>query len=133
MPATEPLPDVLGLQDPPAKSERGWERCAGLALKCMSGEDEGMETSFKTSSAGGKRAIQTLADAIIGQINADQSKPVPVCVLETESYQHKKYGKIFTPVFKVLRWMSLDGEAEPVASVEAEPATAEPTRRRRRG
>jgi hypothetical protein len=45
--------------------------------------------------------------------------------LKKEHYQHKSYGRIFTPVFEVVEWLTLDGEAD-----KAEEAPA-PTRRRR--
>jgi len=48
---------------------------------------------------------------------------VPVVRLKKEHYQHKSYGRIFTPVFDVVEWLTLDGEAEKEA-----PA---PSRRRR--
>jgi hypothetical protein len=57
------------------------------------------------------------------QVEKDQTKPVPVVRLKKEHYQHKSYGRIFTPVFDVVEWLTLDGEAEKEA-----PA---PSRRRR--
>jgi len=47
--------------------------------------------------------------------------------LKKEHYQHKSYGRIFTPVFEVVQWLSLDGNAEP-KKVEEAPAVG---RRRR--
>jgi len=44
--------------------------------------------------------------------------------LGKEFYQHKSYGKIYTPLFDVQSWIGMEGEEE-----EAPPA--EPTRRRR--
>jgi hypothetical protein len=48
--------------------------------------------------------------------------------LKKDHYAHKSYGKIYTPVFEVVEWVSMDGEA-PVA--EPEEAPAAPARRRR--
>ena len=97
----------------------------GLSLKCLSGEDKGMEARFTTTSVGGKRSVQTLAVALADQVDKDQTKPVPVVRLKKEHYQHKSYGRIFTPVFEVVEWLTLEGEAEPAKVEEA------PTRRRR--
>ena len=94
-----------------------------------------MEARFTTTSVGGKRAVQALAVAIAGQVEKDQSKPVPVVELDKDHYQHKSYGKIYTPVFKVVDWVSMSGEAEAPAEADepaAAPAAEEPTRRRRR-
>ena len=110
-----------------------------MSLKCLNGEDAGMEARFTTTSVGGKRAVQALAVAIAGQVDTDQAKPVPVVELDTEHYQHKSYGRIYTPIFKVLEWVSINGD-EPAPAVEAaapapapapEPAAAPAGRRRR--
>jgi hypothetical protein len=111
-----------------------------MSLKCLNGEDAGMEARFTTTSVGGKRAVQSLAVAIAGQVDTDQAKPVPVVELDTEHYQHKSYGRIYTPIFKVLEWVSINGDEPAPAAVEAaapapapapEPAAAPAGRRRR--
>jgi hypothetical protein len=66
-----------------------------------------------------------LAVAIANQVDADQSKPVPVVKLKKEHYQHKSYGRIYTPIFEIVEWVGMDGEAAAEAEVEA------PARRRR--
>jgi hypothetical protein len=81
--------------------------------------------------------VQVLALAIATQVEKDQSKPVPVVRLKKEHYTHKSYGRIYTPVFDVVSWVSLEGPAaaEPEAEAEAEeeaPAPVETGRRRRR-
>ena len=129
-PVTQPLPD---LEPAPPGSKRGWEPQVGMSLKCVKGEDKDMEARFQTTSVGGKRAVQVLALAIATQVEKDQSKPVPVVRLKKEHYTHKSYGRIYTPVFDVVEWVSLDG---PDAEVKEEPAVEEPApetgRRRRR-
>jgi len=73
-----------------------------------------------------------MAAAIATQVDADVSKPVPVVNLHKEHYQHKSYGRIFTPVFKVVKWVGMDGATEPVVAVEEPELDLEPTARRRR-
>jgi len=109
----------------------------GMSLKCLSGEDKGMEARFTATSVGGKRAVQTLAVALAEQVDKDQTKPVPVIKLKKDHYAHKSYGKIFTPVFQLVEWVGMDAEAEePIASeVAADEAVAvesAPAGRRRR-
>ena len=127
---SQPLPE---LEPAPPGSKRGWEPQVGMSLKCVSGEDKDMEARFSTTSVGGKRAVQVLALAIATQVEKDQSKPVPVVRLKKEHYTHKSYGRIYTPVFEVVEWVSLDG---PGAEVPEAPAAEEPApeagRRRRR-
>ena len=127
---TQPLPEV---EAPPPGAKRGWETQIGFSLKCVSGEDEGMEARYSTTSVGGKRAVQALAVAIAAQVEKDQANPVPVVVLAKDHYQHKSYGRVYTPVFDVKKWVSMDGDAEAQAP-EAEapaPAAEAPVRRRR--
>ena len=116
VPVSEPLPE---LDSAPPGAKRGWETQVGMSLKCLSGEDEGMEARYTVTSVGGKRAVQALAVAIANAVDADQSKPVPVVLLKKEHYQHKSYGRIYTPIFEIVEWMGMDGEAP---EVEAAPA-----------
>jgi hypothetical protein len=124
VPVSEPLPE---LDSAPPGAKRGWETQVGMSLKCLSGEDEGMEARYTVTSVGGKRAVQALAVAIANQVDADQTKPVPVVLLKKEHYQHKSYGRIYTPVFDIVEWVGMDGAA-PEAEAEADAA---PARRRR--
>jgi hypothetical protein len=117
-----PLPE---LDEAPLGAKKGWESQVGMSLKCVSGDDKGMEARYTVTSVGGKRAVQTLAVALADQVEKDQTKPVAIVRLKKDSYQHKSYGKIYTPVFEIVEWMSMDGEAPEVAAEEA------PARRRR--
>jgi hypothetical protein len=122
VPVTEPLPE---LEAAPHGAKKGWEPQTGLSLKCISGEDAGMEARFTTTSVGGRKAVQALAVEIAAQVEKDQSKPVPVVKLGKDHYTHKSYGRIYTPVFEVVEWVSMNGE---VAEAKEAPATG---RRRR--
>lgn len=136
VPVSEPLPEV---PDAPPGAKRGWETQIGMSLKCLSGEDEGMEARFSTTSVGGKRAVTKLAVDLAEQVEKDQSKPVAIVTLGKDHYTHKSYGRIYTPVFDIQKWIGLDGpEAAPAAAepeAEAAPAADAPVeggRRRRR-
>ena len=127
---SEPLPEM---EAAPPNAKRGWETQIGMSLKCLSGEDKGMEARYTVTSVGGKKAVQALAVAIAEQVEKDQGKPVPVVRLEKDHYTHKSYGRIYTPVFKIVEFVSMDGESDaPAAEAEA-PAEAAPAGRRRRG
>jgi hypothetical protein len=118
-----PLPE---LDEAPPGAKKGWESQVGMSIKCVSGEDKGLEARYTVTSVGGKRAVQTLAVALADQVDKDQTKPVAIVRLKKDHYQHKSYGKIYTPVFEIVEWMSMDGEAP-----EAAPAEEAPARRRR--
>ena len=124
---TQPLPE-LDVAPPGAK--KGWEQQVGMSLKCITGEDAGMEARYTVTSVGGRRAVQTLAVAIAEQVEKDQSKPVPVVKLGKDHYQHKSYGRIYTPVFDVVSWVGMDGEAD--KAEEEAPAVEAPAPGRRR-
>ena len=132
---SQPLPE---LEAAPPGAKKGWETQVGMSIKCLDGEDKGMEARYTTTSVGGKKGVQALAVAIATQVEKDQSKPVPVVELGKEHYTHKSYGRIYTPVFKVIEWVGMDGDAaqaeEAPEAIEA-PAEAEaaPARRRRSG
>ena len=126
VPVADPLPEVDAA---PPNAKRGWELQVGMSLKCMSGEDNGLEVVYNVTSVGGKRAVQKLALDIAAQVEQDQSKPVPVVRLKKEHYTHKSYGRIFTPVFDIRAWVSLNGQADEQSVSEAPVET--PTRRRR--
>jgi hypothetical protein len=123
---TQPLPE---LDAAPPSAKKGWEQQVGLMLKCLSGEDAGLECRYTTTSVGGKRAVQTLAVAIAAQVEKDPERPVPIVTLGKDHYQHKSYGRIYTPVFEIVEWVSMDGE-EAADAPAAE--NAEGPRRRRR-
>jgi hypothetical protein len=109
---SQPLPEI---EDAPPGAKKGWEQQIGMSLKCLTGDDKGMEVRFTTTSVGGKRSVQTVAAALAEQVEKDQTKPVAVVKLKKDHYQHKSYGKIYTPVFEIVEWISMDGEPEPDA------------------
>jgi hypothetical protein len=127
---SHPLPEL----DPaPSGARKGWETQLGMSLQALNGEDAGLAVRYTATSVGGRNAIQKIANAIADQLEADPSKPVAVVTLAKETYQHKQYGKIFTPVMTVVRWVGMDGAAEePEAVVEAAVEEKAPARRRRR-
>jgi len=104
---SQPLPEI---DEAPPGATKGWEQQIGMSLKCLTGDDAGMEARFTTTSVGGKRGVQTIAAALAEQVDVDQTRPVPVVRLKKDHYQHKSYGKIYTPIFEIVEWVSMEGE-----------------------
>ena len=104
---SQPLPEI---DDAPPGAKKGWEQQIGMSLKCLTGDDAGMEARFTTTSVGGKRGVQTIAAALAEQVDVDQTRPVAVVRLKKDHYQHKSYGKIYTPIFEIVEWVSMEGE-----------------------
>ena len=117
---TSPLPE---LEAAPPGAKRGWEEQVGLSMKCLSGEDEGLEVRYTVTSVGGKRAVQAMGVKIAERVDTNPESPVPVVSLGKEHYVHKSYGRIYTPLFDVKKWIGMEGE------VKGEPEA--PARRRR--
>lgn len=130
VPMTDDLPEV-GAPPPCNESDyKGWQMQLGISLKCLTGEDAGLEVRYAATSEGGKKAVQALGLAVAEQIETDQTYPVPVVKLVTDSYQHKKFGKVMTPTFAVEKFVTMDG-AEKAAKLADGPAAAASGRRRR--
>ena len=130
VPVSEPLPDV---GPSPDGAKRGWEMQIGMTLACTSGEDEGLQARYTVTSVGGKRAVQSLALAIADQAEKNPAAPVPLVELKKEHYQHKSYGRIYTPVFDIVDWKGLDGNNADPADEQDDDVVEEaaPVRRRR--
>ena len=132
-PVHEPLPET---GPAPETAKRGWEMQVGMTLACTTGEDKGLQARYTATSVGGKRAVQALALAIADQADKNPDKPVPLVCLKKEHYQHKSYGRIYTPVFDVVDWVSLDAdsvsESEAPGADDDTDAGDAPRRRRRR-
>lgn len=120
VPAGSPLPPQGELQD----TGWPWAQQLSFQLKCMTGEDTGTQVLYKTSSVGGMNAVKTFIGKLTTHLDADPETPVAVVTLDQDHYQHKKFGKTYTPIFEVEKWISLDdapAEDEPTASTKAEP------------
>ena len=118
---TTPLPE---LEAAPPNAKRGWEEQVGLSMKCIKGEDEGLEVRYTVTSVGGKRAVQAMGIKIAERVDESPEAPVPVIRLKKEHYMHKSFGRIYTPLFEIEAWIGMEGEAK-------EPEPEAPARRRR--
>lgn len=124
----QPLPNKDSLPD----YGHPWAEVLSVQLKCLSGEDEGEQTLFKTSSTGGLRAMKELIGSIMEAIDKHPDTPVPVVQLKSDSYAHKQYGKTYFPVIAIESWVSMEGVAEEAAlAAEPEKATEQPKPARR--
>lgn len=123
----------------------GYNEQRSFKLKCINGDDKGVEVMHKLSSVGGMRAVDGLLADMQAQLATNPSYPCPVIELEVDSYQHTKWGKVFVPIFTLRGWANMlgelsgqgelhnAGEQAQVAQEKApEPAQPEPTQRKRR-
>jgi len=96
-----------------------WAEQTCVGLRCISGEDEGEQTEYKPSSVGGANAMKELIGKIMAQLDTDEAHPVPVVVLKSDHYQHKTYGKTYTPLIEIVDWISMDGVAADDGTADA--------------
>jgi hypothetical protein len=83
-----------------------WAKTVYLALRELSSDEI---ICFTSSSDGGRKAVLKLADRYDRFRHRFKAK-MPVVCLESESYQHKTYGKILKPKFRVVDWAFWDDE-----------------------
>ena len=93
--ASEPpvSPDMLGPLPPEVKVEQ----CFAMPLRCVEGPFKGDKFVYKSSSPSAWNAF----GIFLRQARA-QGTETPLMMLDKSSYRHKKYGKIFTPIFTVI-------------------------------
>jgi hypothetical protein len=129
VPITQKKPPI-----PANIEEWEWKEERIFEAKCVLGDDEGLEVLFKTSSIGGMRAFDVLLGALQAQLKSDPTRPVAVVQLDSQPYDHQKYGQIFNPVFNIVDWFDMSGggsdpavedkREEPAPAPAPEPAPA---------
>lgn len=102
-----------------------WADLIGFELVCTTGEDKGTHCYLASTSKGFLKEAKKFINSILAQMNEDPGKPIPLIKLETDSYKHKTYGKVFTPVFTIDKFVSAD-VAELSPTTDDEPEVDEP-------
>jgi hypothetical protein len=74
----------------------------------LKGWDDGDAYTFRTSSWGGKRAMQLLYGAYYNEAK-DHPGCYPVVELSQEKVMHKTFGAISEPRFPIIGWRDLEG------------------------
>lgn len=113
------------IPQPEAIPDGRWDRQVSFMLKCLTGEDEGMQVLYKVASVGGRREHQRVVQEIIAQYGRDPENCVPVVLLKSDSYEHKKWGTTFTPIFAVQEWATMEGETTEADDAVEEAAAEE--------
>jgi hypothetical protein len=122
-----PPRETLGDQDemkwevePSGAKRDPWARTVYLVLRRNATEEL---VTFTSSSDGGRQAVGRLSDRFDRQLKKSQGK-MPMVLLESETYDHKTYGLIKKPTFRIVDWTYWDTEAseqgdfnDPIADV----------------
>ena len=96
-------PDIDGV---PYKDQRTMD------LKCIDGDDAGTEVIHKITSLGGIKAVDGLLAAIYAQLATSPDYPCPVVTFAKDYYDHKKWGRIYTPIYNVVGWADMNGQLQ---------------------
>ena len=135
VPITRPLPDVANLRTKHPGGETtgpGWQYQQSVVIVCINGEDEGTICQYKQSSVGSQKLFKALTDAVAGQLAKGSDAIVPIVRLKSDSYKHKKWGRIFNPIWEIVEWRTMD-DTSPVADEDqGVPETKEPERQPRK-
>lgn len=126
-------PPVLRANLPDVEAE--WTPCVSFDLMCATGEDKGTLVRFKTNSVGGRRAFSDMLQLVAAAMDDGTGQCIPIVALDSDSYPHKKYGKIYTPLFDVKKWVMPDATeigGTAATAVEEQPAAAAESAVRRR-
>jgi len=106
-----PLDEEIPELGPVPDGSNGWQFQLGLGLVMRA---NGTPVVFRSTSVGGKRAIGNVGQELwvqagdISDAEALDGACVPVVRLSSDSYMHRKYGRIFNPVITVVEWTTLD-------------------------
>lgn len=104
---------------PPGKkapSGKGWENQASIDL--VTDSKTPLSLLYKTSSLGGMKTLLTLAGEIAYGMSENPNRIYPVIELDTDSYVHKEFGPVHTPVMSIVGWLDAEGnEVKEVSSL----------------
>jgi len=95
---------------PPGKKEasgRGWE--AQASVDAITQGDVPLNLNYKASSLGGMKLLLNLAGEIAVGLYENPKRAYPVVELAVDYYQHKEWGKVYTPVMAIVGWLDEDG------------------------
>lgn len=97
---------------PPGKNKpsgKGWESQASIDF--ITQDKTPLSLIYKTSSMGGMKALLTLAGEIAFGLHENPQRCFPLVEIDTDSYQHKEYGEVFTPMLSIVGWLDAEGNA----------------------
>jgi hypothetical protein len=84
--------------------------------------ESGMLFQYSTSSRGGISAIGSVFRAYADHIESYQDvNEFPLCGLSTDSYMHKEYGSVDTPLLEILDWQHVPSDRKLPAFVPSTP------------
>jgi len=96
----------------------------GFDIVCLTGTDKGVNAQYKNNSYGFKKAFDQLCSDIASRYVTDQRYYWPILTFTAESYDHKRYGEIWNPIFNVVAWADAEGNIAGQAKTAIDDAPA---------
>ena len=121
------LGEVLGpaweprAAQPAPIGENGFTVQVAFEIRCLDGEDMGVEALYKNNSYGGRDAFDELIAKVQAQLEKNPNHPCPVVHLDSTYYDHKSYGRIYKPVFTIVDWCDFRGMLESESTALPQP------------
>lgn len=122
VPASEPLPLESELPD----VNGDWSKQVSMQLMCITGYDKGTKCIYNTNSFGGKKFYTSVVNEVVKRIQSNDENIAPVILLESESYVHPAYGKVYQPECDFMDFYSLDKLQEVMEDCEGQHPSADP-------
>lgn len=124
VPLGQPAPEM----GPVPEGGRGWDVQLGVQMKLL-GDGGGIDLLWASASYGGKKEIARIADVIGERLGEPgQGAIYPVVTLSNDSYKHADYGKIYTPVVNVVKWLTEEQVAKMLDVAPAKAPTKAPAK-----
>jgi len=114
---------------PPPIHGQAFQQQYSMEMVCLNGEDEGVATLYKNNSYGFRQAFEKLVRSDMrSRYEIDKRFFWPIITLHSESYEHKSYGEIFNPIFRIVAWADENGviAGKPAAAVAGPVQAAKP-------
>lgn len=92
-------------------SGQGWQPQSSVEM--ITEDKVPLQMVYKTSSIGGLRCLMDLASDIVYGQSENPARVYPVVELQGDSYPHKEFGTVHTPILAVVGW--LDEQGKPVS------------------
>lgn len=103
-----------------------WKEAFSFMLKCLNGDDEGLQVFYISNSYGMKKWVNELLREFAIQRKKDPTHIIPIVELETYSYKHPQHGKTFQPLLNIVDWVSLAGDSGGESQPDEKEADEEP-------
>lgn len=103
------LPEIL---DPRTQKPCAWKDQMSFELKMLDGNFKDQQALFASTSVGGLRLIDSILGDLERQLDTGSIYCFPIVRISCDSYQHKSYGKTYTPVMEIVGWADMYGNEE---------------------